>query len=100
MTEIEAMMRELGCKDAYISSEHILSKIQKVEFETVELCGTKFMYCGILMDNGFTIVGTPSACMSPENWREKIGKKVSFDNSFEEIYKLEAYRTMGSGYVK
>lgn len=94
MTDIEQMMKDLGCKAAYISSSHILEKIKDVEFKMIDLCGQKFMYCGILMDNGFTVVGSPATCMSPENWRDEIGKQVSFNNSFETIYKLEAYRTM------
>ncbi|EGQ8157904.1 hypothetical protein GUA36_11065 [Vibrio parahaemolyticus] len=34
--------------------------------------------------------------MDPENWRDQIGRQVSFNNTFEEIYKLEAYRKMSA----
>lgn len=100
MTEIEKMMKDLNCKADYISSHFIVSRIEKVEFQKIELCGTTFMYCGIKMDNGFTVVGKPSACMNPENWRDAIGEKVSFENSFEEIYRLEAYRSMSERHAK
>lgn len=93
-TEIEEMMKELNCDAEYISSQSIRDKIEAVDFAKVNLCGRMFMYCGILMDNGFVVVGKPSACISPENWRDAIGRKVSFENTFDEIYQLEAYRSM------
>ena len=61
---------------------------------TIETCGTKFMYCFILMTGGFVVKGKPAACIDPTNWRDEIGRKVSFDNAFEEIWALEAYRKM------
>jgi hypothetical protein len=91
---IEKMMEELGCTGDKISQKHILERIASVEYSTIELCGQKFMYCGIKMDNGFVVVGNPSVCIDPSNWRDEIGKNISFDNSFDEIFKLEAYRRM------
>ena len=52
------------------------------------------MYCGIKMDNGFVVVGKPATCIDPENWRDEIGRKVSYDNAFSEIWRLEAYRKL------
>lgn len=95
-TEIEQMMVDLGCTADHVSSNSIHERIEQVGFETIELCGTKLMFCGIKMRGGFVVVGKPAACISPENWRDEIGRKVSFENSFDEIYKLEAYRKMGA----
>ena len=95
-TEIEQMMVDLGCKGSYISSEFIHSRIEAVDFQTIELAGNKFMYCGIRMKGGFVVTGHPAACIDPSNWRDEIGKKVSFENAFDEIYRLEAYRKMGA----
>lgn len=58
------------------------------------MAGNKFMYCGIRMIGEFVVVGKPAACIDPENWRDEIGQQISFNNTFEEIYKLEAYRKM------
>ena len=58
------------------------------------IAGQKMMYCGIKMDNGFVAVGKPATCIDPANWRDEIGQQVSYDNSFEELWKLEAYRMM------
>lgn len=90
-TDIEEMMQELGCKGEYISSKSIIDRIDTVEFKTIHLCGQRFMYCGIKMKGGFVVTGKPSVCIDPENWREEIGKKISYENAFNEIYRLEAY---------
>ena len=91
LTDIEEMMKDLGCDAKYISSASIRSKIESVEFAKVVLCDHMFMYCGIKMKNGFVVTGKPATCISPENWRDEIGRKISFENAFQEIYRLEAY---------
>lgn len=52
------------------------------------------MYCGIRMKNGFVCVGKPATCIDPANWRDSIGQKISYDNAFDELWRLEAYRMM------
>ncbi len=75
----------------------ILDRIVGVEYQTVTLCGVSMMFCGIALktenpDRPFVITGTPSVCIDPANWREQIGQKVSFENTFDKIWQLEAYR--------
>jgi len=95
--KIEQMMRDEGCNGKKITSAGIKARIIDVEYTTVTLCGQKFMYCGIKMDNGFVVVGKPATCIDPDNWRERIGKEVSYDNAFSEIWRLEAYRELSEG---
>lgn len=90
--EVADMMFEEGCTGDRVTSELIESRIANVEYETIELCGKKFMFCGICMDNGFVVVGDPAACIDPSNWRDSIARKISYDNTFEELWRLEAYR--------
>ena len=90
-TEIEEMMEELGCKGNYISSKSITEKIENTEFHMLTLCGHMFMYCGIEMKGGFVVVGKPATCIDPDNWRDEIARRISFENTFSEIYRLEAY---------
>lgn len=92
--EIEVMTETLGCTAPRVTKELIESRIAEIDYQTVVIAGQKLMYCGIRMDNGFTVVGKPATCISPENWRDEIGQKISYDNSFDEIWKLEAYRMM------
>ncbi len=96
-TDIQKMMESLGCTGDSVKPKDIVERIECIEFETVTIAGNKFMYCGIRMLGGFVVVGKPATCIDPSNWRDEIGRKVSFDNSFDEIYKLEAYRKMSQG---
>ncbi|AVF60447.1 MULTISPECIES: Gp49 family protein [Vibrio] len=95
-TEIQEMMEELGCTGKRVKPQDIVDRIEEIDFQTVTLAGNKFMYCGIKMKGGFVVVGKPATCIDPENWRDQIGRQVSFNNTFEEIYKLEAYRKMSA----
>ena len=92
--EVSKMMEELGCTGEHISASGIQERIEEVDFQTVTLAGNKFMYCGIRLKGGFVVTGKPAACIDPDNWRDEIGRKVSFDNAFAEIWRLEAYRKM------
>lgn len=93
-TEVEKMMEEKGCTGDRITSELINSRITEVDYQTIVIAGQKLMFCGIKMDNGFVVIGKPATCIDPDNWRDEIGQKISYDNSFSEIWKLEAYRKL------
>lgn len=95
-TDIQKMMVSLGCTGDSVKPKDIVERIECIDFQTVTIAGNKFMYCGIRMQGGFVVVGKPATCIDPSNWRDEIGQKVSFDNSFDEIYKLEAYRKMST----
>ena len=92
--KVAEMMVEHNCTAKRVTKELILSRIQEVDYQVMHIAGQKMMFCGIKMLGGFVVVGKPAVCISPENWRDEIGKKISYDNSFEEIWKLEAYRLM------
>lgn len=94
--KVEQMMQEKDCTGKRVTKELIESHIDSVDYQTVEIAGHKFMYCGIKMDNKFVAVGKPATCVDPTNWRDEIGQKISYDNSFEELWKLEAYRMMSA----
>lgn len=91
---VEKMMDDLGCTGDRITKELIESRIKEVDYQIVTLAGQKLMFCGIKMDNSFVVVGKPATCIDPENWRDEIGKKISYDNTFDEIWRLEAYRKL------
>ena len=93
-TEVEKMMEELKCTGDRVTSDSIKARIVKVDYKTIVIAGQQLMYCGIRMDNGFVVVGKPATCIDPANWRDEIGRKISYDNTFSEIWKLEAYRKM------
>lgn len=92
--EVTKMMKDLGCIAKAVTKEPIESRIEQVDYQTVQIAGQKMMFCGIRLKGGFVAVGKPAVCISPENWRDEIGQKVSFYNTLSEIWKLEAYRLM------
>lgn len=94
--KVEQMMKDKGCEGKRVTIDLIKSRIVEVDYQIVIIAGQKMMYCGIKMDNGFVAVGKPATCIDPANWRDEIGQKISYDNSFEELWKLEAYRMMSN----
>lgn len=47
-------------------------------------------FCVLVLENGFTVTGE-SACASPENFNEEIGRKVAYQNALEKVWLLEGY---------
>lgn len=94
---IEKMAQELKCEAPRVTADLIKSRIVEVEYKTIRIAGQKVMYCGIKMDNGFVSIGAPATCVDEDNWRDEIGREVSYENSFNELWKLEAYRMKSEG---
>ncbi|MEI6282790.1 MAG: Gp49 family protein [Alphaproteobacteria bacterium] len=47
--------------------------------------------CVLVMKNGFTVVGK-SACASPENYNEEVGRRVAREDAVKQIWALEGYQ--------
>jgi len=52
--------------------------------------GTTFTACLLTLTNGYTVSGE-SACASPENFNEEIGRKIARENAKNKIWALEGY---------
>lgn len=46
--------------------------------------------CCLSLKNGFVVTGE-SACASPENFNEELGRKIARDNARNKIWALEGY---------
>lgn len=46
--------------------------------------------CILVLQNGFTVVGT-SACTSPQNFDAEIGRKIAREDARDAIWRLEGY---------
>lgn len=46
--------------------------------------------CVLVLKNGFTVTGE-SACASPENFDEEIGRKIARQNAVQKIWPLMGY---------
>lgn len=51
---------------------------------------TTVTICLLTLENGYTVVGE-SACASPENFDEELGRKIARDNAKNKIWSLEGY---------
>jgi hypothetical protein len=49
-----------------------------------------FTFCVLTLRNDFTVTGE-SACASPENFDEEIGRKVARANAVQKIWPLMGY---------
>ena len=47
-------------------------------------------FCVLVLKNGFTVTGE-SACASPENFDEEIGRKIALENAKQKIWPLMGY---------
>ncbi|ENZ3602462.1 Gp49 family protein [Pseudomonas aeruginosa] len=47
-------------------------------------------FCVLVLRNGFTVTGK-SACASPENFDEEIGRKIARQNAVQKVWQLEGY---------
>ena len=48
-------------------------------------------FCVLVLRNGFTVHGV-SACASPENFNEEIGRRIARENAEREIWPLLGFR--------
>lgn len=77
-----------------IASEHYFTASQGVigSGENVQF-GSPLMlltFCVLVLKNGFTVTGE-SACASPENFDEEIGRKIARQNAVAKIWPLMGY---------
>lgn len=52
-------------------------------------------FCVLVLRNGFTVVGH-SACASPENFNDEIGRKIAREKAVEQIWPLLGYELRSS----
>jgi hypothetical protein len=86
--EIEKEIQDKGLTAPRLTPELIDSKIKHAEYYVFS--GSSLTVCCLTLVNGFTVSGE-SACASPENFDEEIGKKISFGNARNKIWALEGY---------
>ncbi len=75
-----------------ITKEYMESRILKdADGNNVGVSFTRFSetvtICSIHLDNGYSVRGE-SACVSPANYRQEIGEKISYDQAFNKLWAL------------
>jgi hypothetical protein len=90
--EIEAEIAAKGLTAPRVTPEQIEDLIKytvylrptfRDEFTTLTLCVLQ-------LKNGFTVVGK-SACVTPENFDEDLGKRIARQDAIDQIWVLEGY---------
>ena len=86
--EIEQEIQEKELNAPRLTPENIDQTISSEQFHVFE--GSQTTVCCLTLKNGFTVIGE-SACASPENFDEEIGKKIARENARNKIWPLEGY---------
>lgn len=85
---IESEIQAKGLSAPRLTPADIDSKILGADYHRFN--GTTVTICCLYLANGFTVTGE-SACASPENFDEEIGRKIARENAREKIWQLEGY---------
>lgn len=86
---VEQMIVAAGKTAPRITPEMIDETIVSEQYHRFP--GTTLTVCALTLRNGYQVVGE-SACASPENYDEAIGRKIARDNARNKIWGLEGYR--------
>jgi hypothetical protein len=86
--DLETLVQAKGLNAPRLTPDHINSQIVASQFCVFD--NTTVTVCCLILKNGFTVTGE-SACASPANFDEDIGRRLAFDNAREKIWQLEGY---------
>lgn len=92
---IEGMIQEAGKTAPRLTPADIDATIVREDYINAgEATGCEHLrvltVCVITLRNGFTVTGE-SACASPQNYDEAIGRRIARDNARAKIWMLEGY---------
>jgi hypothetical protein len=86
--QLEQELVEKGLDAPRLKPEDIDATIVSEQYHVFP--GSTFTVCLLTLKNGFNVCGE-SACASPENFNEEIGRKIARDNARNKIWSLEGY---------
>lgn len=86
--EIEKEIQAKGLTAPRVTPERLEAVIKDEAYHVFP--GTMLTVCCLTLENGFTVVGE-SACASPANFNEELGRKIARDHAKQKIWPLEGY---------
>lgn len=86
--QLEQTIRDKGLNAPRITPQQIDEQIVGEQYHVFE--GTTVTVCLLRLRNGFTVTGE-SACASPANFDEQIGRDIARRNARDKIWSLEGY---------
>jgi len=87
-TTIEQQIQAKGLNAPRITPDHIEATIASEQYYVFP--NTTLTVCCLTLQNGFQVTGE-SACASPSNFDEEIGRKIARENAKQKIWSLEGY---------
>jgi hypothetical protein len=88
METVEELIQSKGLTAARITPADIEATIVGEAYYIFP--NTTLTVCCLTLENGFNVTGE-SACASPENFNEDVGKRIARENAAEKIWALEGY---------
>ena len=92
-TKVEDMILTKGLTAPRVTPEQIEALVDRVRYRYA-VQGTS-TFCHVFLDDKFYLVTGHSACVSPENFDEGIGRTVAFNNAAaamrNKLWELEGY---------
>lgn len=86
--QLEQDIKDKGLIAPRLTPDAIAAIIIKEQYHIFE--GTTVTVCCLTLRNGFNTIGT-SACASPDNFDEEIGRGIARKEAYEKIWELEGY---------
>lgn len=86
--QIESEIQAKGLTAPRVTPALLDSKIKGEQYYVFP--GTTVTIALLELENGFTVTGE-SACASPENFDEEIGRKIARQQARDKIWALEGY---------
>lgn len=86
--EIEKKIQEKGLTAERVTPDKLEGVIVSEQYYVFP--NTAFTSCLLTLQNGFNVLGE-SACASPENYDEELGREIARDNAKNKIWLLEGY---------
>lgn len=87
-TQVESEIKAKGLNASRITPEQIDAKIVGEDYHV--FTGSQTTVCCLTLANGFTVTGE-SACASPANFNEELGRKIARGHARDKIWALEGY---------
>jgi hypothetical protein len=85
---IENEVQAKGLSAPRITPEQIDAKVTGEDYHVFP--GSQTTVCCLTLANGFTVTGE-SACASPANFNEELGRKIARGHARDKIWVLEGY---------
>jgi len=86
--QIEQEIQDKNLNAPRLSPDKIDSVIAKADYYVFP--DSMLTVCCLTLRNGFNVTGE-SACVSPANFNEELGRKIAYGHARDKIWALEGY---------